>query len=121
MTNSQKSQAEYDCRYTRTESYLTAQLLQGLHGYCSGNKRLFELSESFRNNLIHHAKCMGLFRQRPDNDPGGILGRSAEERWSDWIHQERLCRLGWAVYVRKTLFLAEQLSHANAFSTCLEI
>ncbi|KIW16773.1 hypothetical protein PV08_03963 [Exophiala spinifera] len=90
--------AEYDCRYTRTESYLTAQLLQGLHGYCSGNKRLFELSESFRNNLIHHAKCMGLFRQRPDNDPGGTLGRSAEERWSDWIHQERLCRLGWAVY-----------------------
>ncbi|KIY04070.1 uncharacterized protein Z520_00762 [Fonsecaea multimorphosa CBS 102226] len=90
--------AEYDRRYVRTESYLAAQLLQGLHGYCSGNKRLFELSESSRSNLVHHAKCMGLFRHRPDSNPGSLPATAVEERWRDWIHQERLLRLGWAVY-----------------------
>jgi hypothetical protein len=95
----QSLQAEYDHRYVRTESHLLAQLLQGIHGYCSGNKRLFELSESFRNNLVHHAKCMGLFRFRPETKQSTFSDVTGEERWKVWVHQEHLCRLGWAVYV----------------------
>ncbi|RBA18229.1 hypothetical protein FPRO05_10524 [Fusarium proliferatum] len=91
--------AEYDRRYVRTEAYLTAQLLQGLHGYYCGNKRLFELSESFRNNLVHHAKCMGLFRYKPDPNMLSEVSQNVEERWKNWIRYEKLRRLGWAVYV----------------------
>ncbi|KAH8812805.1 hypothetical protein F5884DRAFT_899041 [Xylogone sp. PMI_703] len=90
--------AEYDPRYVRTEPYLTTQLLQGIHGYCSGNKRLFELSESFRNNLVHHAKCINLFRPRPEAKSDSLSDTSVEQRWKNWIRQEQLCRLGWAVY-----------------------
>ncbi|KIW17546.1 hypothetical protein PV08_04740 [Exophiala spinifera] len=90
--------AEYDRRYVRTEAYLTAQLLQGLHGYYSGNKRLFELSESFRNNLVHHAKCMGLFRYKPEPNMTSATSQKLEERWKNWIREEKLRRLGWAVY-----------------------
>jgi hypothetical protein len=75
------------------------QLLQGIHGYCSGNKRLFELSESFRNNLVHHAKCVGLFGHRPGARPGELSDMPLEERWKDWIQQEQRNRLAWAVYV----------------------
>ncbi|KAF5610972.1 uncharacterized protein FTJAE_14235 [Fusarium tjaetaba] len=74
------------------------QLLQGLHGYYCGNKRLFELSESFRNNLVHHAKCMGLFRFKPEANTISRTSQNVEERWKDWIRYEKLRRLGWAVY-----------------------
>ena len=79
----QEAKAEYDRRYVRTEAYLTAQLLQGLHGYYCGNKRLFELSESFRNNLVHHAKCMGLFRYKPDPNMLSEASQNVEERWKE--------------------------------------
>lgn len=75
------------------------QLLQGIHGYCSGNKRLFELSESFRNNLIHQAKCIGLFHPHPKLSPVMHSDMTLEERWNRWIQQEQRNRLGWAIYV----------------------
>jgi hypothetical protein len=80
----------------RTEFFVTAQLLQGTHGYSSGNKRLFELSEAFRSSLVNNARCMGLFQDRPATDP---VDNSAEARWHAWIADERLRRLAWAVYV----------------------
>lgn len=88
--------AEVDRRFVRTGSYLTAQVLQGTHGYCSGSERLFELSESCRGTLVHHAKCMGLFRYETNDPPQTDM--SLEDSWQAWIGAERLRRLGWAVY-----------------------
>jgi hypothetical protein len=88
--------AEQDRRFVRTASFLTAQLLQGTHGYCSGSERLFEISESCRSTLVHHAKCMGLFRYEAQQTPRH--GISLEEAWHEWISEEGLRRLGWAVY-----------------------
>lgn len=92
-------QAEHDRRFVRTESYLAAQLLQGTHGFCSGSERLFELSESCRSTLVHHAKCMGLFRYEAPQPIGDLSSQGAS--WHEWIRQERLRRLGWAVYVSR--------------------
>ncbi|KAJ4194438.1 hypothetical protein NW759_016533 [Fusarium solani] len=89
-------QAEKNRFFVRTESYLTAQLLQILQGYTSGNEHLFEMSESSRSSVVHNAKCMGLFQDdvTPQSPPVGAL----EESWREWIRRERLRRLGWAVY-----------------------
>ncbi|KAF5725032.1 hypothetical protein FMUND_245 [Fusarium mundagurra] len=82
--------------FSNTLSELNRRLLLFLAEY---DRRLFELSESFRNNLVHHAKCMGLFRYKPEpNIPSGI-SQNVEERWKNWIRYEKLRRLGWAVYV----------------------
>ncbi|KEF51214.1 uncharacterized protein A1O9_12717 [Exophiala aquamarina CBS 119918] len=87
--------AEYDQRFVRTEYYVISQLLQSVQGYCCGSRRLFELSESARSALVNNAKNMGLFRYRvPPIDENLNL----EGRWREWIRQERLRRLGWAVY-----------------------
>ncbi len=94
--SSDLSQAEHDPRFVRTEYYVIAQLLQAAHGYCSGSKRLFELSESYRSSLVHRARCMGLFRSRKSTCPPGA---SLEERWHAWIRDERFRRLGWGIYV----------------------
>lgn len=85
-----------DRRVTRTSSYITAQLLQGTLGYCGGSEKLFELSESCRSTLIHHAKCMGLFRL--ETSPVPQPDAPVEELWRKWIAAEGLRRLGWAVY-----------------------
>ncbi|KAJ9604695.1 hypothetical protein H2200_010809 [Cladophialophora chaetospira] len=87
--------AETDPRFARTEAYVTAQLLQGTHGYCSGSKRLFECSEGWRSSLVHNTKCMGLFRERA---PMAQKGGNLTERWHAWVAQEKLRRLAWAVY-----------------------
>ena len=89
-------QSEYDRRFVRTESLLTARLLQALHGYGSGNERLFELSESCRSTVVYHAKYMGLFQ---DPEPHPPASGSLEDTWKEWIRQEKRRRLGWAVYV----------------------
>lgn len=88
--------AEQDRRFVRTRSYLTAQLLQGTVGFCSGNERLFELSESYRSTLVHHAKCMGLFRFETIKPTRAET--SLETAWQKWIGEEELRRLGWAIY-----------------------
>ncbi|KAI8937388.1 hypothetical protein NX059_006592 [Plenodomus lindquistii] len=88
--------AEQDRRFVRSASYVTAQLLQNIHGYCSGSQQLFELSEACRSSLVHNARCMGLFRfenSQPDHPPASL-----EETWRIWITAETLRRLGWAVY-----------------------
>src|ERR1700761_9530237 len=90
-------EAQSDPRFARTESYGTAQLLQGTHGFCSGSKRLFECRESWRSSLVHNTKCMGLFRERT---PATKECSNLQERWQAWIAQEKLRRLAWAVYVR---------------------
>ncbi|KAF2846860.1 hypothetical protein T440DRAFT_404814 [Plenodomus tracheiphilus IPT5] len=88
--------AEHDHRFVRTQSYLAAHLLQGIHGYSSGNERLFELSESCRSGLIYRTKCMGMFRFETETHlpPGATL----EEHWQDYIRAESSRRLGWAVF-----------------------
>ncbi|KAM0414558.1 hypothetical protein ACHAPT_013601 [Fusarium lateritium] len=88
-------QAESNRAFVRTESYLTAQLLQSLQGYCSGHERLFELSEAGKNAMVHNAKCMGLFQDTKSSEPPAS---TLDEAWRQWIRQERLRRLGWAVY-----------------------
>ncbi|KAJ4152109.1 hypothetical protein NW765_017618 [Fusarium oxysporum] len=87
--------AENNRAFVRTESYLTAQLLQSLQGYCSGHERLFELSEAGRNAMVHNAKCMGLFQDTKSSEPPAS---TLDEAWRQWIRQEKLRRLGWAVY-----------------------
>jgi hypothetical protein len=89
--------AEQDRRFVRTGPYLTAQLLQGTHGYCTGSERLFELSESCRSTLLHEAKCMGLFRSEAPAPVQANL--PLEDAWRRWIEAEKLRRLGWVVYM----------------------
>jgi hypothetical protein len=74
---------------------MTAQLLQSIFAKNSGEKRLLELSESSRSQLVNNAASMGLFQDfnfRGDNT-------ELETRWRAWIKEETLCRLGWGVYV----------------------
>lgn len=65
-------------------------------GYCSGNARLFELSESCRSGLLHHAKCTGIFSL--ENHALPPADASDEEKWRCYIRQETTTRLGWAIY-----------------------
>ncbi|KEF63427.1 uncharacterized protein A1O9_01405 [Exophiala aquamarina CBS 119918] len=89
--------AEWNPGSTQEEYYITAQLLQGTHGYCSGSKRLLETAECWRSALVNTAKSTGLFNYEPAQH---LLSecKSAEERWKVWIGQERRRRLSWAVY-----------------------
>jgi hypothetical protein len=94
-------QEEYDRRFVRTEDHLTAQLLQGFHGYCSGSQRLFELSETSRGSLVTNARRMGLLtKEKPEQPSQAMPPESLNATWHDWIRKERLRRIGWAVYVR---------------------
>lgn len=98
----------------RTEFYVGAQLLQGTHGCSSGNKRLFELTDSFRSSLVNNARCMGLFQDRPKTVP---INDSLEARWHAWISDERLCRLAWAVYVSPFSFVLHRCRVENLRNT----
>lgn len=80
----------------RTEYYVAAQLLQSMHGFASGSKRLYELAETNRSSIVHYARCMGLFDEHPARQTSGD---SVEETWKSWIRAERFRRLAWAVYV----------------------
>lgn len=90
------SQAEYDPRFLRSDQYLAAKLLQSVQGYCGASRRLFELSESSRSSLVHNARSMGLFCYKP---PPISECLDVEDRWHQWINQEKYRRLGWMVYV----------------------
>lgn len=91
---------EYDRRFVRTEDHLTAQILQGFHGYCSGNQRLFELSETSRGSLVTNARRMGLFTpEKTDKILHSALSTGISHNWLDWIRKERLRRLGWGIYI----------------------
>ncbi|KAJ4318838.1 hypothetical protein N0V84_006651 [Fusarium piperis] len=94
------SQEEYDRRFVRTEDHLTAQILQGFHGYCSGNQRLFELSETSRGSLVTNARRMGLFaKETADDMVHTSTTADIGPAWVDWIRKERLRRIGWGVYL----------------------
>lgn len=96
LTGSQ-FKGEHDPRFTRTDFYVIAQVLQGSHGYSSGNKQLLELSESSRSSLVNNARNMGVFFDRPTRT---LVGESLETKWKAWVVEEKLRRLGWAVFVR---------------------
>lgn len=87
---------EQDPRFVRTEHHVTAQLLQAAYGFSSGNRRLFELSESSRAQLVNHGRRMGLFSSHESTCPPTA---SLEERWHAWVRDERFRRLGWGIYV----------------------
>lgn len=91
-------QGEYDPRFARTADYVTAQVLGVFFGICSGNKRHFELSESSRSTLISQGAAIGLF---DEIKPASSIDPSSANLWESWIHEEKLCRLGWAIYVRQ--------------------
>jgi hypothetical protein len=81
----------------RKDFYNITQLLQGTQGYCSGSKHLFECSDSWRSSLVNIAKSTCLFHyQIPATTLNG--NSTIEERWYDWIHQEKLRRIAWAIY-----------------------
>ena len=76
--------------------YGTAQVLGFLFGICSGCRRQFEHSESIRSTLVNQATSMGLF---DEIKASSSIDPSMTSLWSSWIHEETLCRLGWAIYV----------------------
>jgi hypothetical protein len=106
------SKGEHDPRFTRTDFYVTAQVLQGSHGYSSGSKHLLELSESSRSSLVNNARNMGLFFDRPARN---LVDESLETKWKAWIIEEKLRRLAWAVYVRSKHFVRMMTRFANFF------
>ncbi|KAH8816699.1 fungal-specific transcription factor domain-containing protein [Xylogone sp. PMI_703] len=105
--------SEQDRRFVRTEFYIAAQLLQGTHGYCCGNKRLFELSDAFRSSVVSNARCMGLFEDRPPTVP---VDDSPTAKWHAWIVDERIRRLAWAVYEYDS-----QVSYLHNTRPCLSV
>lgn len=91
-------QAENNPQFTRSGGYLMAQLLQSIHGFSSGSKRLFELSESNRGSLVNNARNLGLFQMHQFGDRRPAEGTLAHQ-WEQWINSERLRRTAWAIYV----------------------
>ncbi|RKL12722.1 hypothetical protein BFJ70_g16126 [Fusarium oxysporum] len=92
------SRAERERRFVRTETYLTAQLLQAVFGYLGDDERTFEIAESCRSSLVYNAKCMGLFRQgsgAPEFEQNDL---SPDASWHAWIRTERYRRLAWSIY-----------------------
>ncbi|KAL5083835.1 hypothetical protein Trisim1_000879 [Trichoderma cf. simile WF8] len=90
------STGEREPRVARSESFMTAQLLQGIYGYCSGDKVLFNYSESLRWSLVQTSKQIGLFHDAPRQT--STHNEDAEARWMSWVATERRKRLGWAIY-----------------------
>ena len=97
-------QAEWDPRYVRAEAYLAAQLLQSIHGFSSGSKRLYEWTDSTRSMLVNHSRCISLFDRRPSatSEDGD---KTLDQRWEVWIRSERLRRLAWAIFVSSPFLL----------------
>ncbi|EXJ53467.1 uncharacterized protein A1O5_13243 [Cladophialophora psammophila CBS 110553] len=89
------SAVERDPDITKTEPYLTAQLLLGMYGYCSGDKTLFNYSESLRSSLVRHGRNFGLFSPHRATRP---IENNTQAQWAAWINAERRKRLGWAIY-----------------------
>lgn len=89
---------EQNTQLVKTEPYLTSQLLLGIYGGSSGDRRLFSAAEAYRNTLIQNAKLTGLFQDTfPSMQPPTEL--NAMEKWQAWIYHERRKRLAWAIYV----------------------
>ena len=88
--------AEYDPRFIRTESYITAQFVQSLHGLSSGSKRLFELVKANQSSVISHARGLKLFEEH--SSPMDRAARTdVRSRWEIWIRAEKARRLAWAI------------------------
>ncbi|KAH8129488.1 fungal-specific transcription factor domain-containing protein [Trichoderma asperelloides] len=91
------SMGEREPRIARSVSFMAAQLLQGIYGYCSGDRVLFNYSETTRWSLIQTGKQVGLFHDTPRRTPPA-KSESVEAQWSSWIASERRKRLGWAIH-----------------------
>ncbi|KAK2686281.1 hypothetical protein QWA68_014847 [Fusarium oxysporum] len=90
---------EQDPSLTHSEHYLTAQLLQALHGRASGHRRLFSHSRELRSALVRYATYAGLFEEPKHlQGPSDDRSVSTESRWMAWVAVERHRRLGWAIY-----------------------
>ncbi|KAF9769931.1 hypothetical protein IL306_012570, partial [Fusarium sp. DS 682] len=90
---------EQDPSHTHSEDYLTAQLLQAIHGRASGHRRLFAHSRDMRSTLVRHSRQAGLFQEpKLSRDPYDDNSASTESRWMAWVAAERQRRLGWAIY-----------------------
>lgn len=72
--------------------------MQGIQGYCSSDRRLFDLSETYRGSLVHKARNAGFFRDLETEDLN-LNPVTGDKQWKAWIASERRRRLGWAVYV----------------------
>lgn len=91
------SMGERDPRIACSEPFMAAQLLQGIYGYCSGDRVLFNYSEALRWSLIQTGKQVGLFHDTPQRTPS-TKDESVEAQWRSWIAFERRKRLGWAIH-----------------------
>ena len=96
---------EQTTQLVKTEPYLTSQILLGIYGCSSGDRRLFSTGEAYRSTVIQNAKLTGLFHDtsqgmQPHTDSDSTT------QWQAWIQHERRKRLAWAIYVSMPL-LAE--------------
>ncbi|KAF5636967.1 cytochrome P450 monooxygenase [Fusarium tjaetaba] len=90
---------EQDPSHRHSEDYLTAQLLQAMHGRASGHRILFGHSRDLRSTLVRHAREAGLFQEpKPRQNAPDDCSATTESRWLDWVATERHRRLGWAIY-----------------------
>ncbi|KAH8891122.1 hypothetical protein GQ53DRAFT_649314 [Thozetella sp. PMI_491] len=87
--------AEYDPRFVRAESYISAQVLQSIHGFSSGSKRLYELAENNRSSIISNARCINLFDEHKSNIRDG---EDLQAQWDAWLRVEKSRRLAWVIY-----------------------
>ena len=105
------SQSEFDTSFTRSESHLTAQLIQSVLGKSSGSKRLFELGDNNRGIMVANARGMGLFDYARPAPP--CSSDDLQSQWETWIRFERSKRLAWCIYVSISLwYLGPLLTYA---------
>ncbi|KAK4945326.1 hypothetical protein LTR10_015485 [Elasticomyces elasticus] len=88
---------EQSTQLFRTEPYLTSQILLGIYGCSSGDRRLFSTGEACRITLIQNAKLTRLFQDTSQKmQPPADSGSTAQ--WHAWIHHEGRKRLAWTIY-----------------------
>src|ERR1700744_4034167 len=95
---------------------MAAQLLQGIYGYCSGDRVLFNYSETLRWSLIQTGKQVGLFHDIPRRTPS-TKNESVEAQWNSWIAFEGRKRLGWAIHVCLICLRLMKNLYCNLFLT----
>ncbi|KAI1612315.1 fungal-specific transcription factor domain-containing protein [Exophiala viscosa] len=88
---------EQTTQLVKTEPYLTSQILLGIYGCSSGDRRLFSVGEAYRSTLIHNAKLTGLFHDTSQRMQS-LVEWDSTAQWQAWIQHERRKRLAWAIY-----------------------
>lgn len=89
-------QTETDPAVVESEAYLTAHLLLCHYSRGSGNKQIFNISETVRGSIIVNAANAGLFQRSTVYD---TINMTLEQRWAQWVVQESRHRLAWEIFI----------------------